>query len=132
MTSTDPIADLLTRIRNGQRAKRADVLVPHSKLKQELAHVLANEGWVGRVQTDTLAGRPQLRITLKYDPSGQPIIRSLRRVSKPGARIYVRSRSIPTVEHGFGIAVLSTPKGLKTNHQARREHLGGEILCEVA
>lgn len=128
----DPIADLLTRIRNAQRAKRPDVLVPYSRIKRELATVLANEGWVGRVQEDSMGGRPHLRIALKYDLTGAPIIRQLRRISKPSARVYVRSNAIPSVQQGFGLAVLSTPKGLKTNRQARREHLGGELLCEVA
>lgn len=129
---TDPIADLLTRIRNGQRAKLADVLVPYSQLKQELASVLASEGWVGRVQMDSVGGRSHLRITLRYDETGAPMIRRITRVSRPGARIYIRSKAIPTVEHGFGMTILSTPKGLRTNRQARREHLGGEMLCEVA
>jgi small subunit ribosomal protein S8 len=132
MPVTDPIADLLTHIRNGQRAKRTDVLVPFSRLKAELATVLANEGWVGRVQTDSVGGRPHLRISLRYDETGAPLIRRIQRVSKPGARVYVRSRFIPSVELGFGMTILSTPKGLKTNRQARKEHLGGEMLCQVA
>lgn len=132
MVISDPISDLLTRIRNAQASRAADVLVPLSKVKQELAHVLANEGWVGRVQTDTVEGRPQLRIALRYSEDGVPIIKHLKRISRPGARVYIRSKDLRPVQQGFGIAIVSTPQGLKTNRQARREHLGGELLCEIA
>ena len=129
---TDPIADLLTRIRNAQRAKRPDVLVPLSKLKQGIAVLLANEGWVGRVQTDTVDGRPHLRIQLRYSETGEPMIQHLQRISRPGARVYVRAAKVPTIRQGFGMAILSTPQGLRSNRQARKERVGGELLCEVA
>lgn len=129
---TDPIADLLTRIRNALAVRRPTVVVPYSKLKHELVNLLVREGWVGAVERIVVDERPHLRVRLKYTPTGEPILRQLRRVSRPGRRVYVRRERIPTVFNNLGTAVLSTSRGILTDREARRQKIGGEILCEVA
>lgn len=129
---TDPIADMLTRIRNALAVRQARVLVPSSRLKREIAEILSREGWIGPVSSITVERRPMLWLTLKYRPDGRALLRSLKRVSRPGRRVYVGRREIPTVLQNIGLAILSTPKGLLTNTEARRARVGGEVLCEVA
>lgn len=129
----DPIADMLTRIRNGALARQRTVQIPHSRLKEEIARILAREGWLEQIETAKTAGAfPMLVIRLKYGDDGKPVIRQLRRVSKPGRRAYVKRNEIPNVLSGYGIAVLSTSAGLMTNREARKRHLGGEVLCEIS
>lgn len=131
MITSDPIADMLTRIRNGLAVRRRYVAVPHSRLKQAVAEVLREEGYIARYEINREGRFPVLRVYLRYADDKQPIIRGLRRVSKPGCRIYVRRREIPWVKQGMGTVILSTPNGVLSGRQARRQGVGGEILCEV-
>lgn len=125
---TDPIADLLTRIRNAQLAGQREVVLPYSKLKYAIAQVLEKEGWiVGLASQDH---QKFLKILLKYD-GGKPVIQSLKRVSKPGRRVYVGRTELPRVLNGLGMAIISTPQGLMTADQARKSKLGGEVICEI-
>lgn len=125
---TDPIADFLTRIRNAQLARQAETLVPYSKFKYAVAQLLEREGWItGLAVAD--AGK-QLRILLKYH-QGKPVIAEIHRVSTPGRRVYAQRSELPRVKNGFGMAIISTSKGLMTSDEARKAKLGGEILCEV-
>ncbi len=131
---TDPIADMLTRIRNAAMARHKQVLVPSSKLKVEIARILQEEGFIERYDVGQEKPQPMLRLILKYDTSvrpPRPVIRGLERVSKPGRRIYVKRREIPYVRSGLGIAILSTPKGVMTDREARRQNVGGEVICYV-
>ena len=130
MTIIDPIADMLTRIRNAIMASHESVLVPSSKIKLSIAKILKEEGFIDRYEV--LKGNPQpmIKIHLKYTDE-QPAILGLERVSKSGLRVYVGGREIPRVYGGFGIAILSTSKGIMTGQKAWRQHLGGEILCYV-
>ena len=128
MTMTDPIADMLARIRNAQLAGQHEVVLPYSKLKYNIAQVLEREGWItGLASIDQ---NTKLKILLKYD-QGQPLIRHLKRISTPGRRVYVSRRDLPRVQNGLGTAIISTPKGLMTTEQARQAKLGGEVLCEL-
>ena len=133
MTMTDPIADMLTRIRNANKAQHDSVTMPASKLKESLAKILEREGFIAGFGTAPQEGRPgtALTIELKYDAERQATIAGLRRVSKPGLRIYAQADNIPRVLGGFGVAVLSTSAGLMTDREARQRHLGGEVLCHV-
>jgi small subunit ribosomal protein S8 len=125
---TDPIADLLTRIRNAQLAGQHEVVLPYSKLKYAIAQVLEKEGWIlGLASQDH---QKFLKILLKYDGK-KPIIQSLKRVSKPGRRVYVGRMELPRVLNGLGMAIVSTPKGVMTADQARKAKLGGEVICEI-
>jgi len=128
---TDPISDMLTRIRNAQAVRKSEVIVPFSKLKYSLGKILEQEGFLGKVETSTEAERPVIRVTLKYTRR-EPAIRFVKRVSKPGRRVYTKSDELPQVLSGLGIAVVSTSNGLMTNKEARARKLGGEVLCEVA
>ena len=130
MTIIDPIADMLTRIRNAIMASHESVLVPSSKIKLSIAKILKEEGFIDRYEV--LKGNPQpmIKIHLKYTDE-QPAILGLERVSKPGLRVYVERHEIPRVYGGLGIAILSTSKGIMTGQKAWRQHLGGEILCYV-
>lgn len=130
MSMHDPISDMLTRIRNAQRAEKAIVQMPSSKLKKAIASVLKDEGYIENfiVSTDD---KPLLVIELKYY-SGRPVIEQIKRVSRPGLRVYKASAAIPTVMNGLGIAILSTSKGVMTDRKARSEGVGGELLCIVA
>jgi small subunit ribosomal protein S8 len=127
---TDPIADLLTRIRNGQAASKAQVSMPASKAKKALANVLKSEGYVGEVVEQDVDGKPQLTITLKYY-EGKPVIDTLKRVSRPGLRIYKAKDEIPKVLGGLGVAIVSTSKGVMSDREARALGEGGEVLCTV-
>jgi len=130
MTVTDPIADMLTRIRNAIMAGHDAVLVPSSKMKLSIAKILREQGFIDRYEV--LKGKPEsmIKIHLKY-ADDQPSILGLERVSKPGLRVYVESRKIPRVYGGLGVAIVSTSRGLMTGQEAWRQHLGGEILCYV-
>ena len=130
MSMTDPIADLLTRIRNGQAASKAQVSMPASKAKKALANVLKSEGYVGDVVEQDVDGKPQLTITLKYY-DGKPVIDTLKRVSRPGLRIYKAKDEIPKVLGGLGVAIVSTSKGVMSDREARALGEGGEVLCTV-
>jgi small subunit ribosomal protein S8 len=126
----DPIADMLTRIRNGQAANKVAINMPSSKLKVAIANVLAAEGYIESVKV--LEGaKPELEITLKYF-QGKPVVESIQRVSRPGLRIYKRKDELPKVMGGLGVAVISTSKGVMTDRTARQAGLGGEIICYVA
>ena len=131
MSVTDPLGDMLTRIRNGQKAGLSKVSAPKSKLQENVLAVLKKEGYIRDYQAiDGDSGKNSLNIELKYF-EGQPVIREITRVSKPGRRIYVGVVSIPRVYNGFGVAILSTPQGVMTDSEARAAHTGGELLCRV-
>lgn len=126
MQLTDPIADLLTRIRNAHMARHKEVSIPKSRLKEEILRILKEEGFI----KDYLVEDRELKVFLKYY-NGQPVIRGLKKISKPSRRVYVKSKEIPIVRNGLGIAILSTPKGIMEGRQARKENIGGELICEV-
>lgn len=128
---TDPIANMLTSIRNAQAARKGNARVPYSRLKQEIAEVLRKEGYIGPVAVAEEGVQRFLDITLLYDAGGQPHVQGIRRVSTPGRRWYVRKVEIPRVLSGTGIAVVSTSKGLLTDAEARKRGVGGEVICEV-
>jgi small subunit ribosomal protein S8 len=131
---TDPIADFLTRIRNGIQASHEVVEIPSSKLKRELARILQEEGYIASFSVEPPTSRRAselLEIQLRYAESRQPVISGLRRVSRPGRRTYANSTSIPKVQGGMGTTIVSTSRGIMTGHQARREGVGGELLAEV-
>jgi small subunit ribosomal protein S8 len=128
---TDPIADMLTRIRNGLGARHERVDIPASKLKVEIARILKEEGYITNYKREDSGGKPELTVVLKYGPKGEEVITSLKRVSRPGYRVYVPSRKIPRVLGGLGINILSTSRGVMTGQDARKNGFGGEILCEV-
>jgi len=129
---TDPIADLLTRIRNAITARKAKVLVPHSKLKLHVAEILQKEGFVNGVSHDEAEGKQGvITIDLRYDHNNRNAIEGIRRVSRPGQRRYVRKDQLPKVRSGLGIAILTTSHGVMTERAAKKANLGGELLCEV-
>jgi small subunit ribosomal protein S8 len=128
---TDPLADMLARIRNGSTARHAEVGCPSSKLKHSVAKVLQKEGFLGGVRVEARRGHPTLLLSLRYNDEGCPLIDGLRRVSKPGRRVYVEARKVPSVRKGLGIAVLSTSKGVLSDRDAREASVGGEVLFEV-
>jgi small subunit ribosomal protein S8 len=133
MTMTDPIADMLTRIRNGNVAMHDTVRMPSSKLKEALAGILQREGYIEGWAVSDDASRPgrTLEINMKYSPERTPTISGLRRVSKPGLRVYTKADRLPRVLGGLGMAVLSTSQGLMTDREARERRMGGEVLCYV-
>ncbi len=133
MTMTDPIADMLTRIRNANTAKHDTVKMPSSKLKESLAKILAREGYIGAVTVKVNDGKPgsTLEITLKYSDSRVRTISGIQRVSKPGLRVYKPADNLPRVLGGLGVAVLSTSQGLLTDREAHKRRVGGEVLCYV-
>jgi small subunit ribosomal protein S8 len=128
---TDPIADLLTRIRNGVRAKHSRVDLPSSKLKVEIARILKDEGYLANFKLVEEKGKKTLRIFLRYTPDRRSVITDLQRVSRPGSRRYTGKKGIRPVVGGMGISILSTPRGVMTGQSARKEGVGGEVLCEV-
>ncbi len=131
MSTTDPIADMFTRIRNGSKAKFEKVDIPSSKMKREIAKILKEEGFIKNFKVVTDEDQHELlRIFLKYDASRKEVIH-IRRVSKPGRRIYVGKDRIPSVMTGLGISILSTPKGILTDRSARKANVGGEVLCHI-
>ena len=131
MSMSDPIADLLTRIRNAQMVAKATVLVPSSKVKVAIAQVLKDEGYIDGFQVKTNEGKSELEISLKYY-AGRPVIERIERVSRPGLRIYKGVEDIPQVMNGLGVAIVSTSKGVMTDRKARAAGIGGELLCVVA
>jgi len=131
MNLTDPVADFLTRIRNAHRARHQKLDVPVSKLKTEIARILKDEGYIVNYKPVEENGQALLRVYLKYGVDNTAAIRDLQRISKPGCRVYVGKDEIRRVQGGLGISIMTTPKGVMTGRQARREGVGGEILCEV-
>jgi small subunit ribosomal protein S8 len=131
MLVTDPIADMLTRIRNAHLARHEHVTIPGSKLKLEIAKVLKAQGYIQKYDLVDDKGRGQIRVHLRYHGDGEPIITGIRRISRPGLRVYVDSKHIPRVLGGLGVAVLSTSQGVLTDRDARRRRVGGEVLCYV-
>ena len=131
MNTTDPIADMLTRIRNANSAKHATVDIPASNMKKTIAQILVDEGYVKSCEEIKDEKQGIIRVTLKYDETGKRVISGLKRISKPGLRIYVSKDEIPQVLNGLGIALISTSKGIKTDKDARKEGLGGEVLAYV-
>lgn len=131
MSMTDPIADLLTRIRNGSKSQLEHITVPASRLKANMVKVLREEGYIQSFKLVRDGGLALIDIELKYDSKGAPVIRGLRRVSRPGRRRFVGYRDVVTVRSGAGVAILSTPQGVMTGRQARQKKAGGEYLCEV-
>ena len=131
MAVNDPIADFLTRIRNAGMAKKKTVEIPHSRLKREVARILKEEGYIEDFSESGVAADAKLIIELKYGPDGQRAITGLRRMSRPGRRVYRKQSNIPRVLDGLGIAILSTSRGILTDHAARRAGIGGEVLCFV-
>ena len=131
MSFSDPIGDTLTRIRNGQRAKKGNVIAPASKLRENLLSVLEREGYIrGFERYNLRPGIDELRIELKYN-EGEPVISKITRVSKPGSRVYAKIKDLPRVYNGLGISILSTPQGVMSDNEARDANVGGEILCQV-
>ncbi len=128
---TDPIADMLTRIRNASKAKHEKVDIPSSKLKVEIAKILKDEGFVKNVKLVKDRRQGVIRVYLKYTDEESPVIQGMKRVSRPGCRVYAGNDSIPKVMGGLGIAILSTPKGIQTGKQAKKDNVGGEVLCQV-
>ncbi len=128
---TDPIADMLTRVRNAASAKKAEVLLPYSKLKHSLADILLAEGYVAGVAVKENGKFKEISIVLKYDHSGDPVIRGIKRISKPGQRIYTQMTLIPKSNGGIGVTILSTSRGLMTDKQARKQKYGGEVICQI-
>jgi len=131
MSMSDPIADMLTRIRNAQMAEKSVVAMPSSKVKVAIAKVLKEEGYIDEFRVRDEAGKATLEMSLKYY-AGRPVIERIERVSKPGLRIYKGVNDIPRVMNGLGIAIVSTPKGVMTDRKARASKMGGEVLCVVA
>ena len=128
---TDPIADLLTRIRNAHHAEKLSLTMPGSKIKNAIAKVLQDEGYIEGFSLDELDGKPAITIQLKYY-EGSPVIENIKRISKPGLRVYKSAEELPSVNGGLGIAIVSTSKGIMTDRAARSAGVGGEILCSVS
>ena len=128
---TDPIADMLIRIKNALMARHKSVIVPASKIKLEIARILKEEGYIEDYEYIKEEPQSKIKINLKYDENKRPVIAGVKRVSKPGRRIYRGYRDLPKVLDGFGIAIISTSQGIMTDHEARKRKIGGEILCEI-
>ena len=131
MSMSDPIADMLTRIRNAQMVQKVSVVMPASKLKTAIAEVLKAEGYIDNFAVRDAETKPQLEIALKYY-AGKPVIEHIERVSRPGLRVYKGRHEIPNVKNGLGVAIVTTPKGVMTDRKARQAGIGGEVLCYVA
>ena len=129
---TDPIADMLTRIRNANAVKKREITMPASKIKVGIAQVLQDEGFIQGYSVAEAKPSSQLKVELKFGPDGEKVIREIQRVSKPGRRIYSSSKDLPKVLRGLGIYVLSTPKGVLSDRSSRKENVGGEVLCKVS
>ena len=131
MAMTDPLGDMLTRIRNAQMRHKSVVKTPASKLRGNVLEVLQKEGYIrGYSQTDYDGGKSEFEIELKYF-DGEPVIRSITRISKPGRRVYSSVKNLPTIANGLGVSILSTPRGVMSDHEAREMNVGGEVLCSV-
>ncbi|GAB4408151.1 MAG: 30S ribosomal protein S8 [Bryobacter sp.] len=131
ITTSDPIADMLTRVRNALKARHAKVDVPASKLKLEIARIMKEEGYILNFKLAEEGTKKTIKIYLKYTPGNESVISRLERISRPGCRIYVGSKDVPRVLGGLGINILTTPKGVMTGAKARRENVGGELLCTI-
>ena len=131
MSTSDPVADMLTRIRNAAQARHPKVDVPSSKLKMEIARILKEEGFIMNFKLAEDGNKRSIRIYLKYTPGGVPVISRIERISRPGCRNYVGSKEVPRVLGGLGINILTTPRGVMTGASARKENVGGEVLCQV-
>lgn len=131
MSMSDPIADMLTRIRNAQMVEKASVTMPASKVKAAIAQVLKDEGYIDGFQIKSADGKSELEIALKYY-AGRPVIERIERVSRPGLRVYRGRNAIPQVQNGLGVAIVTTPQGVMTDRKARATGVGGEVLCYVA
>lgn len=131
MSMTDPVADMLTRIRNALRAAHEQVNIPSSKLKINIANVLKSEGYIKNFRIISDGQHRYIRIFLKFDKNGVPVVEGLKRISKPSCRIYARYDEIPKVLNGYGVNIVSTSKGIMTDNEARNQKVGGEILCSV-
>jgi small subunit ribosomal protein S8 len=131
LNSTDPIADMLTRVRNAAQARHTSVSVPYSKIKLAIAKILEAEGYISGYDTEEDGLRKSLRLQLKYDGERRPVVHGLRRVSRPGRRVYAGMHDIPRVLGGMGTVVISTNRGIMTGKEARRRHLGGELIAEI-
>ena len=131
MVFTDPIADMLTRIRNGLTAHLKEVSVPASKEKLAIANILLKEGYIAGCDEVEENGHKKMNITLKYDENGESVIQGIKRISKPGLRVYAKAEDIPYVLNGLGIAIISTPKGVMTDKLARKNNVGGEVIAYV-
>jgi small subunit ribosomal protein S8 len=131
MSMSDPIADMLTRIRNAQMVEKASVTMPASKVKTAIAQVLKDEGYIDGFQVKSNDGKSELEIALKYY-AGRPVIERIERVSRPGLRVYRGRNAIPQVQNGLGVAIVTTPQGVMTDRKARATGVGGEVLCYVA
>jgi len=131
MMTTDPIADMLTRIRNGLQARHPKVDVPASRLKTDIAKILKDEGYIANFKLTEDGSQKSIRIYLKYSPGNVPVITRIERVSRPGCRVYVGSKKVPRILGGLGINILTTPRGVMTGMTARKENVGGEVLCHV-
>jgi small subunit ribosomal protein S8 len=131
MPTTDPIADMLTRIRNGLTVRKAFVLVPSSKIKVAIAQILLEEGFIQGYEVTDERPQANIRVWLKYDERRRPVMTGMKRVSSPGRRVYRGKRSLPWVLSGLGIAIVSTPRGVMTGQEARRQGVGGEVLCYI-
>ena len=131
MSLTDPVSDFLTRVRNAINARHQKVDIPHSKLKVEMARILKEEGYITNFKTTEEDGRKVLRVYLKYSSDNSSPMSDLKRISRPGCRVYVGHTEIPRVLGGLGMNILTTPKGVMTGRQARKEGVGGEVLCEI-
>ena len=131
MSMTDPIADLLTRMRNGLAVSRRSVDIPYSRFKGQILKVIKEAGFIQDYQTELVDGRATLRVRLKYGPEGEKIIHTIRRVSTPGRRVYARVGEIPAPLDGMGLAIVSTSGGVMSHVEARKRRLGGEVICEI-
>jgi small subunit ribosomal protein S8 len=131
MNMTDPIADMLTRIRNGSMARHQSVLIPASGLKMNIARILKDEGFIKDVDVPNEMGGRVFRVWLKYGQDKRPVVTGLKRVSKPGLRVYSKRKDIPMVLSGLGVTIVSTPQGVMTGRDAWKQNLGGEVLCQV-
>ena len=128
---TDPIADMITRIRNAGMARHAEALCPSSQMKLAVARVLKDSGFIGDVKVEARDGHPVLVMQIRYDANGMPLIGGIRRISKPSRRVYVGRQEVPKVRNGLGVAVISTSKGVLSDQAAREASVGGEVVCEV-
>lgn len=128
---TDPISDFLSRIRNGLLVKKSDILTGCSKITVRIAEILVSKGYLETVNVEDHGNKKMLRITLRYDSNGDPIASGLKRISKPGLRQYVNVEQIPEVRNGMGLSIVSTSKGVMTGHEARKNNVGGEVICLV-
>lgn len=131
MTMTDPVADMLTRVRNASLAYHDDTVMPSSKIKENIARILTEEGYVEGYEVENTKPQATLHVRMKYGPNRERVLSGLRRISKPGLRVYVKKTEIPRVLGGLGVAILSTSAGLMTDRQARREGRGGEVVAYV-